>query len=217
MLDFKSMKWDLQNTPISELFVKFNDLFQLYNEVFLLCGRPSEPHEGISKEQIVSLVVYTYHINSPLVQQEASIHKRRYKALTLLGIEVKEPLEKSPYLPYVVGDNTFLNRLALQFCKLEDNFKWIELVRKSEMSDDIFLTLKLEMAGSGNKSANDIMKIKLDIEAKAEGLQNRIQQLASEIFRNDSHLLNIAASHEILEKRKAIITPERFVSSKKAA
>lgn len=217
MLDFKLMRWDLQNTPPSELFTIYNDLFQLYSEVHLLCGRPKDPHKHITKEQIISLVVYTYHINSPLVQQEASIHKRRYKALTLMGIEIKEPIEKSQHFNYIIGNNTFLNRLALQFCKLEDNFKWIELIRKSEMADDIFLTLKLEMQGAGAKSANDIMKIKLDIEAKAEGLQNRIQQLASEIFRQDSNLLNMVASHEILEKRKAIITPERFVSSKKAA
>ncbi len=208
MADFNSMKWKIKDLPITDLFKTFPDLLQLYNEVLEIMGDAEQPHEGLSKEQITALVVYTYHLQSPLVQQEASIHKRRFKALQLLGINIAD-VESDPNAKYIIGNNTFLNRLAIQLCKLEENFDWLELCRKTEILDDLYLTLKMEMGGTDKKSANDIMKIKLDIDAKAEHLKTTIRQLSHNIFRADDNLLNFVASQEIIEKRRPLITPER--------
>lgn len=235
MLDFSKMKWRLRDHKQDQIFLTYPDLQALYNEVRMMVedsggylsiegvkgAQPSyaeRVHPGLSPQDLMCFIIYVYHIGSPLIH-EVSMHKRRAKALGLIGttIETSADLEKNKQLvQYIVGANSFVNRVALHLCKFENNFKWIELCRKQDMLDDVFLTLKEEQTGTEKKSANEILKIKLDIEKQAEGLQQRIQQLAQDIFMNDMQLIDYSASHVILEQRKALITPERVVAASKA-
>jgi hypothetical protein len=215
--NFSSMKWDIRGIPLDTLFEKYNDLFQLYSETQSLLADGSPLHPGLSAEQVTALAVYTYHQGSPLIS-EASMHKRRLEALRLLSfiiIDAKDLQRHSELGPYIVGANPFVNHLAIRFCKFEPNsFEWTELCRKQDMLDDVFLTLKEEQMGTEKKSANEILKIKLEIELKAEGLQNRIRELAKSFFKGDTNLLSLISLNQILEQRKAILTPERYVSQK---
>lgn len=232
MLDFSKMKWRLRDHQPSGIFKVYPDLQVLYNEVRMMVqDTPSsnileneeEPwearnHKGMSPQELMCFIVWSYHIGSPLVQ-EVSMHKRRAKALGFIGtpIETAEDLQRNkPLVQYIVGANSFVNRVALHLCKFENNFKWIELCRKQDMMDDVFLTLKEEQMGTEKKSANEILKIKLEIESKAEALTNKINQLAQEIFMGDLQLIDYAASHVILEQRKALISPERVVAAAKS-
>lgn len=219
-MDFANLKYDLRSTPIDQVFSKYNDLFQLYQGTYAFVEKSNDsPHPGLSAEQAMCMVVYSYHQSSPLVRQYASMHQRRKEALKLLEftIERAEDLVRNKdIIQYIRGSNRFVNHLAIQFCKFEPNsHKWIELCRKQDVLDDVFLALKTDTEGTEKKSAVELLTLKLTLESKAEGLQTRINQLASEIFAGDDNLSLMAAAHDILEKRKAILTPERAVAAKK--
>lgn len=220
MMIFDSFKYDLRSIPIGKVFDKYPDLYQLYAETLAVVNSDKSPHDGLTAEQVVCLVVYAYHHTSPLVRQYASMHIRRKEALKLLSftLENAEDLVKQEgILPYIIGANKFVNHLAIQFCKFEPNsHKWIELCRKQDMLDDVFLALKGDLDGNEKKTAAEILTIKMKLEQQAEGLQIRINQLASEIFSGDTELTPLAAAHSILEKRKPIISPARAVGAKKA-
>ena len=78
-----------------------------------------------------------------------------------------------------------------------------------------FFALKSDTEGTEKKSAAEMLSIKIKLEQQAEGIQQRINQLATEIFAGDNILTTIAAAHEIIEKRKPLTTPERWVSHKR--
>jgi hypothetical protein len=235
-LDFSKMRWKLREhpNPVNTLFSIYPDLEVLYNEVKMMYGdevsffaafgeeedekKPRSLHEGLSPQQLMAFIVYAYHIHSPL-STEMSMHKRRGNALELIGftdIKTAEGLEREKVLvQYIVGRNSFVNRLALHFCKFENNFDWIELCRQLDLIDQVFLTQNEEMLGTEKKSANEILDIKLKIESKLDGMRTRATRLAKEIFNNDTNLINYAAAHLILEKRKPIISPERYVAQQR--
>ncbi len=219
-MDFTGLKYDLRSTPIDDLFTKYPDLYVLYSEVLSFAWKgKATPHKGLTAEQAIALVVYSYHHTSPLVKQFASMHQRRKEALKLLSytIENEADLKKQPEIvTYIIGGNSFVNHLAIQLCKFEPHsHKWIELCRKQDMLDDVFLTLKEEFGGTEKKSATEILSLKLKLEQQAEGLQGRINQLAAEMFTGDAELTLMAAAHDILEKRKPIISVGRYVAKKK--
>ena len=151
-MDFTGLKYDLRATPIDKLFEVYPDLYVLYSEVISFAWKgKATPHKGLTAEQAVALVVYSYHHTSPLVKQFASMHERRREALKLLSytIETAADLQKkAEYVPYILGANPFINHLAIHLCKFEKNsHKWIELCRKQDMLDDVFMTLKEEIGG----------------------------------------------------------------------
>ena len=219
-MDFTGLKYDLRATPIDKLFEVYPDLYVLYSEVLSFAWKgKATPHKGLTAEQAVALVVYSYHHTSPLVKQFASMHQRRKEALKLLAytIENEADLKKQPEIvTYILGANGFINHLAIRLCKFEPNsHKWVELCRKQDMLDDVFLSLKEELGGTEKKSAAEMLSIKIKLEQQAEGLQHRINQLAAEIFTGDSELTLMAAAHDIIEKRKAILVPERQAEKQK--
>jgi len=219
-MDFNGFKYNLRETPIDDLFSVYPELYALYSETLAILGKGKQsPHKGLTAEQAVALVVYSYHHTSPLVKQFASMHERRKEALKLLSytIETAKDLERQPEIvTYIIGANPFINHLAISLCKFEPNsHKWIELCRKQDMLDDVFLTLKEEIGGTEKKSAAEMLSIKMKLEEQAEGLQRRINQLASEMFTGDSELTLMAAAHDILEKRKPIISVGRHVAKKR--
>jgi hypothetical protein len=138
--------------------------------------------------------------------------------MELIGYPMKteDDLKKRHELiQFVTGTNDFVNRLALHYCKLQNNFDWMELCSLQDLLDDVDLTLKQESEGAGNKSANEMLKIKLDIREKSKKTRDEMRTISTVLFMNDSQLINYAASQMILEKRKPIITPERFVAKKR--
>lgn len=234
MLDFSKMRWNLREhpNPVNTLFSRYSDLEVLYNEVKIMHGDPNqffeglaepdgiaqkiELHQGLTPQQLMAFIIYAYHIPSP-ISMEMSMHKRRGMALELIGftdIKTREGFEKNKHLAqYIVGANNFVNRLALHFCKFENNFKWLELCRQLDLIDQVFMTHNEEMMGTEKKSAAEIMKLKLEVEGKMHDLRSRAYNLAGEIFNSDKSLLDYAAAHVILEKRKPIISPERYVAN----
>ena len=220
-MDFERIRWNIKSTPDKDLFDAYNDLFQLYSETCqILSYRPSDaaerPHAPLSPEQVVKLVIYAYHQYSPFAH-EPSMHKRRLLALREIGysITTEADIEGNKVITaFIVGDNTFVNHLAIRFCKQEPNsFDWLELCRLLDMIDDVYLTLKAEQAGAGNKGANEILKVKLAIDKDAMGLRQRATDLANKIFNGDERLINTVAIHDLFEKRISLITPQRIVKA----
>lgn len=214
MLDFSKMKWRLREHQPEDLFRMYPDLEQIYYEVKML-AQPK--HDGLTPQELMALMVWVYHIKSPLVH-EPSMHKRRTQALGLIGyvIETQDDLARFNHLAqYIVGANSFANRLSVHFCKFEEVYDWLELCQLQDMLDDIALSAKEEQSGTEKKSANEILKVKVDIYRNAEPIRKRVQELSQKIFRNDVDLLNYASSHVILEQRKPLISPERIVANNK--
>lgn len=212
------MKYDFVATPTDQIFTAYPDLFKLYEETCSLLNyapyrNPENcPHAPLSGEEICMLVVYVYHQKSPLIDT-ASMYARRGLALKKMGIVITEDdLNKPSIFPFIAGSNSFLNHLAIRFCKLEPNaFDWLELCRLLDVIDDIYLTLKMEQYGTEKKGANEILKIKLDIDEKSRNFRDRASVLSKKIFAGDSELINLVGEHNIFEKRMALITPERVV------
>jgi len=217
MLDFSRLKYRLREIPVKSLFTEYPDLEEIYNEAKMMNGSAS--HKPISPQELMAFIVYSYDLQSPIVR-EASIHKRRLEALNLIDYIVRTEedfAEKPELVQFVTGANPFVNRLALHYCKLQNSVDWMELCRLQDILDDVDLTLKSESEGTGSKSANEMLKIKLDIMEKSQKIRDKMRFLATGLFMADANLSNYSASHMILEKRKAIITPERYVSAKRAA
>ncbi len=201
----------------SEVFTTYPALETIYNEAVEIhktaqTGVPCHA-EPLTPQELMTFIVYVYHLHSPLVR-ENSIHKRRRQALERVGHETNDKSSEA-LLHLIIGANEFVNRLALIFCKYENSVAWTELCSIQDILDDVFLTLKVESEGTEKKSANEMLKIKLEVNAKAEGLRTKMRQLSTELFIGDNALLNLSASQILLEERKKIITPERFVAAQK--
>lgn len=213
------MRYNLAN--IKGLLNQYSGLKLIYQEAVAMCQ--SEQLEKIAnvlnEDEIMAFVIHSYHLQSPLAK-EPSIHTRRQKALAEIGYSVKtaDDIKDNPELvKLIVGRNDFVNRLALHFCKFENSIDWMELCALQDIMDDVTLTLKQESEGTDKKSAQEILKLKLDIREKATKTRAEMHSLATTIFNNDMHLLDYAASHMILEKRIRILSPENFVKAVKAA
>ena len=199
-----------------EILKTYRELETIYNEsvtIYKSIGLNTVSHNPLDKESLMWFIVAVYHLQSPFVR-ESSIHKRRKQALEKLGYSVTTASDKE-LLELVVGKNEFVNRLALIFCKYENSPAWIELCATQDILDDVFLTLKLESEGTDKKSANEMLKIKLEVNSKAEGLRQKMRSLSNELFAGDNSLNNLSASQILLEERIKIITPERFVKAQK--
>lgn len=212
MADYSSMKWDVKSTPTNELFSTYPDIEIMYLEVnAMMQGTGIKTiHTPLSPQEIMAFIIYAYHLRSPLVTAFPSIHKRRLEALRCVGytpVSVQGQQPDKNLMDIIVGANDYVNRLALHFCKFENNYAWITLCREQDILDDVLLTLKQESDGTEKKSAQEILKIKLDIRQKAQDVESKIERLSQELFRDDHNLLNFAASHILLEKRR-MITPE---------
>lgn len=139
------------------------------------------------------------------------MHKRRAQVLEHLGFQLgKDVSEEMAQL--ITMQNLFVNRLALHFCKNENNFKWIELIRKQEMLDDVWLVLKEETAGTEKKSAVEILSQKQKVDKQSKETVADIMQLSNELFAGDVDLVDYVSSQVIAEKRVALITPERVAA-----
>lgn len=203
------MKWQLTGLPHNQIFATYPYLRVLYNEAVDLHADDIS-HRPLSPEQIMAFIVYTYHIRSPFVK-DASMHKRRAQVLEHLGFQLgKDVSEEMAQL--ITMQNLFVNRLALHFCKNENNFKWIELIRKQEMLDDVWLVLKEETAGTEKKSAVEILSQKQKVDKQSKETVADIMQLSNELFAGDVDLVDYVSSQVIAEKRVALITPERVAA-----
>lgn len=220
-MEFSTLKYNLRGISLADLFKTYPELYSLYTESLAIVNVPKgeNPHIALTAEQAVALVVYTYHQSSPLVRQYANMHLRRRESLKLLEftLESAEDLINNPDIAqYITGANRFVNHMAIQFCKFEPNSsKWVELCRKQDMLDDVFLVLKEDQAGAGKKSAAEVLAVKMKLEEQGESLQVRINQLSTEIFAGDTGLTPLAAAHVIMEQRKPVISPERYVARKR--
>ena len=216
MHDFSNLKYKLREVQAPDLFRVYPELEQIHYEAKLIHG--SAEHSPLSPQELMAFVVYAYDLKSPIVQVP-SIHRRRAEALELVGYPMKteDDLRKyRAYIQFVTGTNDFVNRLALQYCKLQNTFDWMELCSLQDLLDDVDLTLKQESEGTEKKSAQEILKLKLEIRDKSTKTRNEMKALATSLFLNDVNLISYAASQIILEKRKPIITPERYVAKKRA-
>ncbi len=215
-MDFSKLKYQLRDIKLKDTFLEYPALEEIYNEVYILWGEKPE-HAPLTKQELMAFIVYAYDLQSPLCQ-EPSIHKRRAKSMELIGYPVITEADfkgKTEQVSLIVGSNEFVNRLALHYCKLQNSFDWIELCSLQDILDDVDITLKSESAGTEKKSAQEILKLKLEIRQKSKGTRDEMRTLASGLFMNDVNLLNFAASHVILEKRKPLIIPERIVAKKR--
>lgn len=215
------MKYDVKDLPHKQLFAKYPDLELIYSEAKELhdiAGGEIE-HSPLSREEVMIFIVYSYHLKSPIIK-EMSIHKRRQQALGLLGYELntREQIEQNSALAdVIVGRNEFINRLSLHFCKFEQSFDWMELVRLQDMMDDVFLAMK-ESADGSKKTAAELLVVKTNLEKNTELYRNKIRALAQQIFSNDENLINLAPVHVILQNRRdKIISPERYAKAKQAS
>lgn len=211
------MNYDLSN--ISQLFKTYPVLEAIYNEAVELHEvADKEAEHPLSKEELMGFIVLSYHVHSSLAK-ELSIHKKRQQALAEFGyvIKTEKDIQEHPELAaLIVGRNEFVNRLGLHFAKQENLFDWIELCRLSDMLDDVYLALK-EDAGSGKLSVTELLLKKTKLESETEPIRLKIKQIAQSIFSGDDNLLNLTASHVILEKRIKIISPENFCKALKDA
>lgn len=208
--------YSIADVKPKEIFKKYPELKNVYDEAINIYTSVSDKeinHEPLSPQELMWFIVGVYHLKSALIR-ESSIHKRRRQALSQLGYEIKQDSDKA-LVSLVVGQSEFVNRLALIFCKYENSPAWIELCATQDILDDVFLTLKLESEGTDKKSANEMLKIKLEVNTKAEGLRLKMRQLSNELFVGDSALNNYSASQILLEERIKVITPERFVRAQK--
>lgn len=213
MLDYTRLKYRLDEVNNKDLFTKYPELEEIYYEALIVHGKDNADHAPLNKKQLMSFVIYSYDINSP-ISREPSIHKRRHAALELLEfkLQTEQDFDKNKDLvQFIKGDNLFVNRLSIHYCKLQNSFDWSELCSLQDILDDVDYTLKSESAGAGNKSANEMLKIKLDIREKSKSTRNEMRVLANNIFAADVKMLDYVAAYQILEKRKAIITPERYM------
>ena len=199
-----------------KLFNLYPELLNIYEDSVSIYDDDIN-HKPLSKEELMMFIVYSYHLKSPIVK-EPSIHKRRQMALGLIGYDIKTEKdfsEQPELLSFIIGTNQFVNRLAIIFCKFENNYDWMELNRLQELVDDSALLLKEEAAASKNKSASEMQIIKFNMEKQSEPYRQKIRQLAQQIFQNDTNLLSFAASTLLLEKRRRLITPEDIASMPK--
>lgn len=210
------------NYNVSEakgLFKTYPNLKSIYEEVCEIHESAGEEVEHpLTEEELLAFIVLSYHIKSPL-SRELSIHKKRQMALTELGYTIKteQDINSNPELAkLIIGRNQFVNRLALHFAKGENSFDWLELCRLSDMLDDVFLALKEDASGSKLSSTELLLK-KTKLESETEPIRLRIKQLAQTIFAGDDNLLNLTASHVILEQRIRILSPESYAKAMKAA
>lgn len=210
------MKWDLKTLPYDKVFDTYPELFTIYQEVVLMQTSPPN-HDPLHAAQLMKFVVFSYDLNSPIIR-EASIHKRRAEALQLVGFSIttEEELQRHRDLvPFIIGTNTFVNRLCIHYCKLQNNFDWLELCSLQDILDDVDITLKEETGGTEKLSAQQVLKLKLEIRDKSTKIRDEMRVISNRLFMNDDNMLNYAAGHSILEKRLPIITPERWVSSQR--
>ena len=213
MLDYSRLKYKLDQVKLPELLKVYPELEEIYYEAVSIHGTDVK-HEPLRKTEVMAFIVLSYDINSPLAK-EASIHKRRHQALGIIGYNLtsdKDFQEQKGAAKLISGDNLFINRLALHYCKLQNSFDWSELCTLQDSLDDVDYTLKSESVGAGNKSANEMLNIKLTIREKSKKTRDEMRAIASSLFRDDIHLLDYTASQMVLEKRKSLITPENIVA-----
>ncbi len=198
------------------LFTTYPELERVYKDCMEICSVAELPteHEPLTKEELMMLITYSYHLHSPIIK-EISIHKRRQIALGMIGYELKteKDFKDNPELfSFIIGKNEFVNRLALVFCKYENSYDWLEICRISELIDDSFLLLKEEAASKGSKSATEIQIKKFEMDKIADPYRQKIRQLSQNLFQNDNDLISFAASTLLLEKRKRLLVPEDIAS-----
>lgn len=210
MQETGKLKWDLRNTPYDKVFDLYPELQKIYQEVVQMQSEPPQ-YEPLHAGQLMQFIVFSYDLNSPIAR-EASIYKRRAEALKMIGIPLATAGDVEKYRAFIGGQNSFVNHLAIHFCKLQNSFDWIELCSLQDILDDVDRTLKEETEGTEKKSAQEILKLKLEIREKSQKLREEMRSIAQRLFFNDGELLNFSAAHSILEKRIAIISPERLVA-----
>lgn len=205
-MDFSKSKYNCQLSD-KDFLKTYPELLTIYSEVESM---QTGGHEPLTKAQVIKFTCLSYHLHSPIAR-ESSIHQRRKEALAFLGFPIitKQDFEDNKEIvSLITGSNTFVNRLAIHFCKFENNIDWAELCSLQDMLDDVYLTLKEETEGTDKKSAQEILKLKIEIRSKAQPLREQMRSISQQLFQNDTNLINYSAAHMVLEKRKRLLMPE---------
>ena len=104
----------------------------------------------------------------------------------------------------------------MYFLKKEGDRDWLELNEYLEAYYQIMAALTDGSSQEGNKTAQDIAKVKLGIVREMKSIKSEIEQLSAKVFRDDSDLLNYVERYKKAEEESfAILSPEQYVASKR--
>ena len=211
--EYLRMKWQLQSlSPKTNILKEFPELAEIYNEA-LAFGIPNNCGEYLSESQVMKFIVYTYHYYSPFAQKVADPADRKKKVLREIGVDLvkaeKDETAKVYFVTLITGRNPFVSYLSLHFLKYENNYKWLEACRLNELISDTYIMLQDN--NSEKQNSAQFAASRATAYEKSKNYRKDYDTLCRQLMADDLALQDYMASHILREKRKAIITPERYV------
>ncbi len=160
----------------------------------------------------MAYIVFCYSFHSPYAQKVADILERKKMILKDIGVDLQKVEANKEHKviisKLILARNDFASHVSLTFLCHENNYKWLEICRLSELISDTHLMLQEVDIGS-KKTAAEIAKYKAEAYQKSKPYRVDMDRLMREVAQEEVALQNFIASHILLEKRRALITPER--------
>lgn len=198
--------YDIKDLPLNK---KVIEVYPELAEMFYDLKDKLDIFKVLTSDQVLRYIILTYHFQSHLVQSKCDLMWRKKQAMLLAGVKVDE----QGFLP-IEAMNIIMNRsasaidLKMRFIRFENNVDWVELTMLTEIYYDYIRVMTDESQSVGNKTASDILKVKLANAKESEALKQKIDNVASRVFKGDIDLANFVGSTIVKEERRLRTSPE---------
>ena len=198
--------YEIKDLPLNK---KVIDVYPELAEMFYDLKKQLGSFETLTSDQVIRYIILTYHFQSPLVQSKADLMWRKKQAMLLSGVKVDD----KGFLPeeamnIIMNRNASAIDLKMRFIRFENNVDWVELTMLTEIYYDYIRVMTDESQSVGNKTASDILKVKLANAKESEALKQKIDNVASRVFKGDIDLANFVGSTIVKEERRLRTSPE---------
>jgi translation initiation factor 2B subunit (eIF-2B alpha/beta/delta family) len=211
--EWAKCRWKLDSIPEGvECYQHYPELQDLFKPI--VKAYVETDSVTISLDQLIRYVVLVYHRYSPYAKNEQNIIKRKIDVCEFIGLDVNS----AETVKIIANKNQFVNNSALYFLKQEGDMDWLELNEYLEAYYQIMAALTDGSMQEGNKTAQDIAKVKLGIVKEMKSIKAEIEQLSAKVFKDDSDLLNHVERYKKAEEENfVVLSPEDFIRSTRVA
>jgi len=214
--EFSRMKWAIHKVALSDsIFDNFLPIQQIYTECLSVFNDTLSIEPFLTADQAMRFTIYAYHQQSPFVQRIGDVVERKKACLKEAGVNLgkwdADGDGKAFFVSILLARHEFMSYLSLTFLKFENNLKWTQACMLGEMIAKI--DFSLQSSDSGKQNAAQLAKTQTEAYTKSKDLRRDYDKVCKELFNEDMQLQNYMASYILKEKRKAIITPERYVQA----
>lgn len=214
-VDFKNCRYIVYEG--SDIWGQNPSLKVLYAEVAAMLPKTGELikwKEFISPEQLMKYVVLCYHKPSPLINTYPEIRERKVNALILSGVDVnslqKDEEGKKLIANILLSRHEFTTRLALHFCRSENNLVWQEYVHLLDILEDAMF--EMNNPNDGEKlSSVEVASKKSTVYKGIQQYRGDLNSLAEKLMQDDKEMQGFMSSQLTFMKRRRLITPEDYV------